>query len=191
MDNYSSAKVSEHGELPGICQVRSFRATDRPQILRLHEALAPDASVDCQCAVKIEQIEEKYFRRPQDHFWVAEAEGQIVGTVAICMHERDVAHLTCLRAIEGSTAQDIRKSLVQVAAGHAHRHGCLKLVLHAQVADTGRAAEFLHRLGFEFSQHRKIDKRPVLEFYLNLYERPELIPFDPAMSPIASWAQPR
>jgi hypothetical protein len=68
---------------------------------------------------------------------------------------------------------------IRVAASHAHHHGCLKLVVHAPdpQADIGRAAEFLHRLGFEFSRHREVEKRPVLEFYLNLYERPELLPY--------------
>jgi ribosomal protein S18 acetylase RimI-like enzyme len=77
----------------------------------------------------------------------------------------------------------IRKALVQVAASHAHEHGCLKLVVHAEV-DLGRAVEFLHRLGFEFSRHREVEKQPVLEFYLNLYERPELGPWEAAASTI-------
>jgi hypothetical protein len=38
----------------------------------------------------------------------------------------------------------------------------------------------LHRLGFEFSRHREVENQPVLEFYLNLYERPELLPSEEA-----------
>jgi len=49
--------------------------------------------------------------------------------------------------------------------------------------DIERAAEFLHRLGFEFSRHREVENQPVFEFYLNLYERPELGPYDRAASP--------
>ena len=37
-----------------------------------------------------------------------------------------------------------------------------------------KAAAFLHRLGFEFSRHREKAGEAALEFYLNLYQRPEL-----------------
>jgi N-acetylglutamate synthase-like GNAT family acetyltransferase len=158
---------------PGDFQVRSFQDADRTQVLRLHAAGGSTDSMDCDCATSIDQFEEKYFRRPQDHFWVADAKGQVIGTVAICVHDQNVAHLYCLLAVDDSTDHAVRRSLVQVAANHARRHGCLKLVVHAQV-DVGRAAQFLHRLGFEFARRREIEKRPVLEFYLNLYEPPEL-----------------
>jgi N-acetylglutamate synthase-like GNAT family acetyltransferase len=171
-ENSSSFQANEpDGSLPAF-MVRSFHTDDRTQILRLHAALAASDSVDCDCAANIDRIEENYFRRPQDHFWVAEAHGEVVGTVAIRVHE-DTAHLSCLRAADDSSRHAVRRGLVQIAARHAHHHGCLKLVVHAQV-DVGRAAEFLHRLGFEFSREREVDNEPVLEFYLNLYDRPEL-----------------
>ena len=184
-ENFSLLSAEERPGLPVAFLVRSFQGGDREQILRLHAAVAPTGSVDCDCESKIDQIEEKYFRRPQDHFWVAEAGGRIVGTVGICVHDENVAHLHCLRAVDDTTDHVIRRALVQVAAGHAHEHGCLKLVVHPQnvPVDIERAAEFLHRLGFEFSRHREVEKEPVFEFYLNLYERPELGSYDRAASP--------
>jgi N-acetylglutamate synthase-like GNAT family acetyltransferase len=158
---------------PGDFQVRSFQAADRTQVLRLHAPAAAADFMDCDCATNIDQIEEKYFRRPQDHFWVADVRGQVIGTVAIYVHDLNVAHLYCLRAVNDSPDHAVRRGLVQVAAHHARRHGCLKLVVHAQV-DVERAAQFLHRLGFEFARRREIEKQSLLEFYLNLYEPPEL-----------------
>jgi N-acetylglutamate synthase-like GNAT family acetyltransferase len=180
--NASSLSAGQRSGSTDAFRVRSFRAGDRAKILRLHAAAAPGGSVDCDCALKIDQIEEKYFRRPQDHFWVAESGDLIIGTVGICVHDENVAHLHCLRAIDDSSDHVIRKALVHVAAGHAHEHGCLKLVVHPPnvPVDIERAAEFLHRLGFEFSRHREIEHQPVFEFYLNLYERPELGPYDGA-----------
>jgi N-acetylglutamate synthase-like GNAT family acetyltransferase len=176
--NSSLSKGYEHGRSFDTFLVRSYQADDRLPVLWLHAAAAPSGFVDCDCATNIDQIEETYFRRPQDHFWVAEAQGRIVGTVALCANDENVAHLHCLRAADDPLDYPIRKGLVQVAASHAHHHGCLKLVVHApdQQVDIQRAAEFLHRLGFEFSRHHQVEKRPVLEFYLNLYERPELAP---------------
>jgi N-acetylglutamate synthase-like GNAT family acetyltransferase len=190
--NASSSPGYEHGRSFDTFLVRSFQASDRLPVLRLHAAAAPGGFVDCDCATNIDQIEETYFRRPQDHFWFAELQGRIVGTVAIYVHDDNVAHLYCLRAVDDSTDHAIRKGLVQVAASHAHHHGCLKLVVHAPDAqvDIGRAAEFLHRLGFEFSRHRQVDKRTVLEFYLNLYERPELVPLEGVASSITASRRP-
>jgi hypothetical protein len=61
-------------------------------------------------------------------------------------------------------------------------------VVHAPdgQVDIGRAATFLHRLGFEFSRHREIEERAVLEFYLNLYERPELGPREATPPPFTA-----
>ena len=175
--NPSSLQGYEYSHAFDAFLVRSYQATDQRQVMQLHAATAPSGFVNCDCAAKIEAIEEKYFRRPQDHFWVAEAFGRIVGTVAICVRDDNVAHLHCLRALGDSMDHQIRKGLVRAAASHAHHHGCLKLVLHApdQDVDIARAAEFLHRLGFEFTRHREVENRPVLEYYLNLYERPELL----------------
>jgi N-acetylglutamate synthase-like GNAT family acetyltransferase len=186
--NPSSLNAYEHVHSFDTFLVRSFQAADRAQILRLHAAGAPDGAVDCNCAANIDQLEERYFGRPQDHFWVAEAWGEIVGMVGICVHDQNVAHVHCLRTIDNLRDDIIRKGLVEVAARHAHQHGCLKLVVHAPngQVDIGRAATFLHRLGFEFSRHREIEERSVLEFYLNLYERPELGPHQGTASPIVA-----
>jgi N-acetylglutamate synthase-like GNAT family acetyltransferase len=186
--NSSSSQGYKHSHSFDTFLVRSFQAADRLPVTQLHAATAPSGFADCDCAANIDVIEQKYFRRPQDHFWVAEAQGRIVGTVAIYVHDDNVAHLNCLRAVDESVEHTIRKGLVRVAASHAHHHGCLKLVVHAPdpQVDVGRATEFLHRLGFEFSRHRQVEKRSVLEFYLNLYERPELLPYEEAASPITT-----
>lgn len=152
--NSSSSERCENGHSFDAFLVRSFQPTDRPRVMELHAATAPSGFVNCDCAANIDEIEEKYFCRPQDHFWVAEALGRIVGTVAIYVHDDNAAHLHCLRVLGDSMDHQIRKGLVRAAASHAHRHGCLKLVVHApdREVDIERAAEFLHRLGFEFSR---------------------------------------
>ena len=153
--------------------IRSFRAEDREQVAALHrEGVA--ASLCCDCTMDIQNIEQTYFGRKHGHFWVAECDGKLIGTLALLLEEEEVAHLHCLRiSNEWSDPHGVRRRLVQAAATHARDHGSLKLVLHANLNET-RAAAFLHRLGFEFSRHREVDGQPALEFYLNLYQRPEL-----------------
>ncbi len=177
--NSISSDGYEHGHSFDTFLVRSFQAADQQQVMQLHATTAPSGFVNCDCAANIDEIEEKYFRRPQDHFWVAEALGRIVGTVAIYVHDDNVAHLYCLRAADDS--MDIRKGLVRVAAGHAHHHGCLKLVVHAPGCEGGdievaKPPSFCISSGLNSPWHRQVEKRPLLEFYLNLYERPELLP---------------
>jgi N-acetylglutamate synthase-like GNAT family acetyltransferase len=166
-----------------MISVRSYRASDREGVARLYRE-GSEASLCCGCAVSIEEIEEDFLGRPQDHFWVAEiledgAEGahrRIVGGVAMRVEADEVAHLHCLQ-IAGDVQDEehlVRRRLVQMGAAHARNHGSLKLVLHAKVV-AEKAAAFLHRLGFEFSRHREErDGSAALEFYLNLYQRPEL-----------------
>src|SRR5580658_9958898 len=91
--NSSSPERYEHVHSFDTFLVRSFQATDRPHVMELHAATVPSGFVNCDCAANIDEIEEKYFRRAQDHFWVAEALGQIVGTVAIYVHDDNTAHL--------------------------------------------------------------------------------------------------
>ena len=89
----SSSEGYEHGRSFDALLVRSFQATDRLAVLRLHAAGPPSDFVDCDCATNIDLIEETYFRRPRYHFWVAGSQGRIVGTVAIYVHDDNVAQL--------------------------------------------------------------------------------------------------
>ena len=114
--NSSLSEGYEHGQAFDTFLVRSFQADDQLRVMELHATTAPGGFVDCDCAACIDEIQEKYFRRPQDHFWVAEALGRIVGTVAIYVHDDNVAHLYCLRAVDESVDHRIRKGLVRVAA---------------------------------------------------------------------------
>src|SRR5260221_6712211 len=90
-NNVSSSNGYEQVRSFDTFLVRSFRGADRAQILALHVAAAPGGAVDCNCATNIDQIDRTYFGRPQDHFWVAEVRGEIVGTVGICVHDQNVA----------------------------------------------------------------------------------------------------
>ena len=64
----SSSEGYEHGHSFDTFLVRRFQAADQQQVMQLHAAAVPGGVVDCDCAAKIDEIEEKYFRRPQDHF---------------------------------------------------------------------------------------------------------------------------
>jgi GNAT superfamily N-acetyltransferase len=164
--------VSAGGEVEEFV-VRSFRDDDREQVLALHTEGAA-SSLCCECN-DTDGIDKNYFGPKHGHFWVAECHGKVIGTLALMLEaEEEVAHLHCLRVTSAwHDVPSVRKQLLKTAATHARDHGSLKLVLHANVQEQ-KAAAFLHRLGFEFSRHREVDGNPALEFYLNLYQRPEV-----------------
>ena len=158
-----------------VC-LRSFRATDRPDVLRLyrHGLLAgvPDPA---DPATEIEAIEEIYLKPPQNHFWVAEVTERVIASVAIAEDDRRVAHVRLLRvdpAWKMWRDTGVAGALIERAAQHAREHDCPKLVLHSPVNDEW-AIRSLHRLGFEYSRARELGGKHLLEFYLNIYERPK------------------
>jgi len=117
----------------------------------------------------LNDINATYFRRPQDHFWVAAMNGRVIGMVAISEDQARVAHLRRLRVErpwQGDNRVAIR--LIRAAIYHARSYGCLKLVFHTSL-DRAGAVELLRRLGFQFASIRHMGSRHLIEFYDDLY----------------------
>ena len=156
--------------------LRTYHARDRRDVLWLyHHGLLTGRADPSDPATDLDQIEQFYLQRPQDHFWVAEMEGEVIGTVAILVDEKQIAHVRRLRvdpAWKTWRGGEVARMLIQTATHHARQHDCLKLVLHTPVDDE-RAIAFLHLLGFEYAGTRQLRGRHLLEFYLNLYSRPD------------------
>lgn len=172
MSESAMVSAGAGGDVEGIV-VRIFRDEDRAQVLALHtEGHASSLCCDCD---ETDRVDKNDFRPKHGHFWVAECQGKVIGTLALMLEAaEEVAHLHCLRVTSAwPDVPSVRRQLLKTAATHARDHGSLKLVLHANVQEQ-KAAAFLHRLGFEFSRHREVDGSPALEFYLNLYQRPEV-----------------
>ena len=171
VDKHESVRIMPR--FPGDAYVRSFRAADQPAARRLYREGLLAGEVDPNdAAADMEDIAVAYLRRPQDHFWVADAGMRVVGTVALTIDERQVGHLCRLRVAPGWQDSDyIASLLVEAATAHAREHACLMLVLHTRM-DDNRAVALLHRLGFQFSRSRDVRGRHLLEFYLNLYYAP-------------------
>lgn len=164
------ADRSANDALPEI-RIRSARPEDRAQIERLiREGLLPGYV--------------PYETRPisdlpdaldagRERLLVAEADGHIVGTLAIVEAKRDVGHLHWMR-VDPAWQADLRvaQALAKAASEHARDVGMLKLAVHVPAHAAGRVAAYYHQLGFQFSRRREVGELNILEFYLNLYERP-------------------
>ncbi len=156
--------------------VRDYRPDDRGDVSRLYrEGLMMGQLDPYDSAVDLEHIEESYGRDSFSHFWVAEADGRLIGTVAIAHDSTDekrvdIAHLRRLR-VDPAWQHDERVAvrLLELATAHAHAKKYLKLVIHTPVDDT-RCRTMLERLGFTFARKRQVHDRPVLEFYVNHHQ---------------------
>jgi ribosomal protein S18 acetylase RimI-like enzyme len=153
--------------------IRSFGAADRSEVLHLyyHGLLAGQVN-QSDPASDLVDIEAAYFRRPQDHLWVAEARSSVIGTVAISEDDAHVTHLRRLRVAPfWQLDSRVAIGLIRTAINHARFHGCVKLVFHTSL-DGKRAVELLERLGFQFARIRDVAGQHLIEFYDNLYANP-------------------
>jgi N-acetylglutamate synthase-like GNAT family acetyltransferase len=155
--------------------VRTFMERDAAVVERLsHEGLLPsqegcDFQHPCRAA-------ESYLVSAREHFWVAEVEAEVIGTVALAEASPDVGALHWLRVAPAWQADDlVARRLVEIATAHARAMGFLKLIVEAPTTVEPQAVSYFGMLGFQFSRSREVDGRNRFEFYLNLYQRPRLL----------------
>ena len=108
----------------------------------------------------------------QEVLWVAELDRRVIGTVGVERVVADIAHLHHLRVESGWRGHGVAKELVATAARYARDLSCLKLLLESEIL-TERAIQVLHRLGFQYVGDRHDGNQRLLQFYLDLYSRPD------------------
>jgi N-acetylglutamate synthase-like GNAT family acetyltransferase len=157
---------TDHGN---FC-IRSFRGSDQADAFSLYRLGVLGGRLDLVGeAPDMADIEKSYFRRPQDHFWIAEAGGSVIGTIAIAEDNQCVMHLRRLRVTPSWQAETrVASGLIKTAIAHARLHGCLKLVFHTAL-DGPRAIQLLDGLGLQFSRILDRSGQHLIEFYDDLY----------------------
>lgn len=152
--------------------LRSYQPSDHDQVVYLyHHGLLTGVVDPTDPATDLDHIDEAYLAAPQNHFWVVEAEGRIVGTVALNVDDANVAHIRRLRvdpAWKTWHEGELARRLIFSATRHAQQNNCLRLVLHTPVDDE-RTIHFLQKLDFQYARSRDLNGRRLLEFYVNLY----------------------
>jgi GNAT superfamily N-acetyltransferase len=152
--------------------VRRFEVRDREAVLALWPAdvmhlLPGSETIDVLISSVQDAIAGKH------HVWVAEAFGRIIGSAAVIHSDFSLAHLRYLYVVpDFAERQVVARGLAETAIRDAYERGYLKLVVHSNLPPS-RLATALHDLGFEFSRERETGGQHVLEFYQNLYERPQ------------------
>jgi N-acetylglutamate synthase-like GNAT family acetyltransferase len=167
----SELRLKDISESGGDLVLRSFRESDQSDALELlHTGLLAGHIDPLDAAAELACTEGEYLSRSKDHFWVAEVNASVIGTIAVAVDRLGVAHVRRLRVAPAWQADArIAASLVRLAAAHAREHNCMELICYAPVNGIA-ATEFLRHLGFRFSTNRTIAGFSVLEYYNNLHE---------------------
>lgn len=160
--------------------VRRFEARDREAVLALWpEDVMHSESGSQTIDVLVNSVEDAIAGK--HHVWVAEALGRIIGSAAVIPSDLSLAHLRYLYVVpEFAERQVVARGLAEMAIRDAYERGYLKLLVHSNLPPN-RLAAALHELGFEFSRERETDGEHVLEFYQNLYERPQIFRSEAAL----------
>ena len=155
-----------------MVSVRPASPADRPQVERvIREGLLPGrVDYESRDAERIRQS----LGSERERFLVAEAQGRVIGTVAVVEASPDVGQIHWLRVDPRWQADmTVARRLAGAAVRHAREVGLLKLAVHAPAEAEERVAAYYHELGFEFSRARDVEGVHVMEFYVNLYDRPQ------------------
>ena len=151
-------------------RIRAYRPADRPAIVRLHTGgVLVDVGSTNDSSDNFADMRSAYFSRSQDHFWVAEARGRIVGMIGVVEKRPHVAMIRRLRVAPSSREAGIARRLVTTALRHCRQHDALKVILDAP-CQSRRAIQFLGDLGFQYSRTCQMDGRNLIEFYLSPYK---------------------
>jgi N-acetylglutamate synthase-like GNAT family acetyltransferase len=151
--------------------VRVAKAADRPNILGLYPR-----GVDQTAGTDTLHLITQLLNAPNpssNRFWIAEMDDRLIGCVVLSKADTDIAHLYGLCVDASVEVRDaVLKRLGETAVAHAWEEGYLKLVIHTD-HPAEKISGSLHRLSFEFSKEAWLDGTHVLEFYQNIYQRPD------------------
>lgn len=152
--------------------VRTYAEADHPAIEHLYtngllagQIAANDTGAD------IENIDEAYFQRETDHFWVADVEGKVVGMIGVAQDTQHKAEIRRLRVDREWQQTDMAERLLETALKHCKHHGFLKIVLDTRF-DPDEALDLFDKVGFQHTRTKNTTDKDLLEFYLDLYRQP-------------------
>ena len=155
----------------GMFSIRVATAADRTNILSLYpHGLNQAAGTDTLHLIS------QLINSPDsssNRFWVAEMDDRMIGCVILSTADSNVGHLFGLCVESASDARDaVLKSLGETAVADAWEAGYLKLVIHTDHSPE-QLSGTLHQFSFEFSREAWLDGTHVLEFYQDIYHRPD------------------
>ena len=151
--------------------VRPLRQGDLPGVVKLRYVSMPNVLAGVELIDAIENAPDGSTERHEA--WVAEAAGRFIGLAMVLVEREPLVRLklVCV-AQHAPQRRRIRRALVEVVMRYTWESDCLKLVVHSGLP-AGCFIKFMHNFGFDFSRERWMGDEHIVEFYRNLYERPQ------------------
>jgi len=151
--------------------VRTYQPDDQPAVSRLYtDGLLAGQIASNDTGADVENITQAYFDTEQNHFWVAEVDGQVGGMIGVAEEADHKAEIRRLRVDAAWQHTAIASRLVESALLHCQTHGYLKVVLDTRFQED-QAMDLFQRFGFQHTRTREAEDKDLLEFYLDLYRK--------------------
>lgn len=159
--------------LPNLV-VRTYRPQDQHAVSYLYDhGLLAGQIAPNDTGADIDDVSMAYLSDEGNHFWVAELDGEVVGMIGVAREDHHQAEIRRLRVAKTHQHLPIAPVLIDTALAHCKKHGYLKIVLDTRLSTQSDALQVLERAGFQHTRTRNPHGKEVLEFYLDLYRKPD------------------
>jgi ribosomal protein S18 acetylase RimI-like enzyme len=151
-------------------RVRSFQADDVEACKRLYtEGLISASLAPNDTGWDIDNIDQVYMHKPENHFWVATTDaGEVVGMLGVQHHESGVGEIRRLRVSKDHRRRGIGSLLLETALKFCQQRGDVKITLDT-VMDKGQAMSLFEKFHFRHHSSKQIGDKELLYFYADLY----------------------
>lgn len=155
-------------------KVRTFRPEDQCAVSHLYDhGLLAGQIAPNDTGADVDNVQAAYLSEEGNHFWVAELDGKVIGMIGVAKEDNHLAEVRRLRVDKEHQHEPIATLLLDTALAHCKKHGFLKIVLDTRLNTQSDAIKFLDRAGFQHTRTKNTQGKEVLEFYLDLYRKPD------------------
>ena len=149
--------------------IRSFEPRDHAAVKGLYR----DGLLGGRLAVNdtgfdIDDVKLAYMTASGSHFWVAECEGEVVGTIGVQQLDAGVGEIRRLRVRQDHRRKGIGSRLLERALEFCRDEGLLKVTLDTWV-EREPALRLFQKFRFRHDKTRENGGKQLLFFYLDLY----------------------
>lgn len=117
----------------------------------------------------IDNIDQVYMRKPQNHFWVAVTpKGLVIGMLGVQHHEPGVGEVRRLRVDRRYRRRGVGGALLEMALRFCQQKGDVKVTLDT-IMDKGIAVPLFEKFHFRLQNTKQVGEKELLYFYLDLY----------------------
>lgn len=153
----------------GNLTLRSFQPQDHSAVRQLYtDGLLGGKIAANDTGFDIDDIQLAYFANPNSHFWIAEADGQIVGMIGVQQLEPGIGEIRRLRVHTGFRRRGIGSAMLQKALEFCRDRGMLKVTLDTYI-EREPALKLFEKFNFRHDKTRESAGKELLYFYLDLY----------------------